>query len=342
MERRVDRTTPRARRGAGLLLVSGLLLLGACRAVPPVPPDPHEGEPGELERAAVGDEIVVCGKRYHTGAPVVPWFEPGGYDAYDTAIRPGTAPEYADPVTGRRYEPGRRERSGERRQLVAPNEVDPLALARVVDQFVVHYDVCGTSRTCFEVLQHGRGLSVHFLLDVDGTIYQTLDVRETGWHATKANPRSIGVEIAQMGAWPPGETSVLESWYSTDERGPLVDLPERLHGGGVRTEGFVGRPARAELQEGVINGRRLVQYDFTPEQYDSLARLIAALSRALPRLEVEVPRDRGGAVRDGVLAEDEYRSFSGILGHCHVQANKADPGPAFDWERLLRDVRRYR
>ena len=29
-----------------------------------------------------GDEIVVCGERYHTTTPVVLWTDPGGYDAY--------------------------------------------------------------------------------------------------------------------------------------------------------------------------------------------------------------------------------------------------------------------
>ena len=29
-----------------------------------------------------GDEIVVAGKYVHTGAPVVLWTDPGGYDAY--------------------------------------------------------------------------------------------------------------------------------------------------------------------------------------------------------------------------------------------------------------------
>ena len=29
-----------------------------------------------------GDEIVVAGKMFHTGTPVVLWMDPGGYDAY--------------------------------------------------------------------------------------------------------------------------------------------------------------------------------------------------------------------------------------------------------------------
>jgi hypothetical protein len=32
-----------------------------------------------LKRA--GDEIMVCGQLFHTGAPVVLWTDPGGYDA---------------------------------------------------------------------------------------------------------------------------------------------------------------------------------------------------------------------------------------------------------------------
>jgi len=38
---------------------------------------------------------------------------------------------------------------------------------------VIHFDDAGTSRTCFLVLQDDRDLSVHFMLDLDGTIYQT-------------------------------------------------------------------------------------------------------------------------------------------------------------------------
>src|ERR687884_660281 len=34
-----------------------------------------------------GDEIVVCGQLYHTGAPVVLWMDPGGFDAYRTERR---------------------------------------------------------------------------------------------------------------------------------------------------------------------------------------------------------------------------------------------------------------
>lgn len=70
---------------------------------------PRYGRPGRpLERA--GDEIVVCGRLVHTGAPVVLWLDPGGYDAYRVECRfsPATRPSHPvsdDPV---RYDSLRR------------------------------------------------------------------------------------------------------------------------------------------------------------------------------------------------------------------------------------------
>ena len=97
-------------------------------------------------------------------------------------------------------------------------------LRKVVDQFVIHFDARGTSKRCFEVLQDVRGLSVHFMLDLDGTIYQTLDLKEQAWHATIANGRSIGVEIANVGAYSPSSPSPLGQWYRSEagERTTIV------------------------------------------------------------------------------------------------------------------------
>lgn len=336
--------TPIARLVPGLF---GSALLGVgCVTVEPLAPDPYEAgllEPGAAVEAispvSAGDEIVICGQRFATGTAVVLWSDPGGYNGYGTDLRVGTNPEYRDKSSGRRYRPGRRQQI-ERGLAHVSGESERVAdLARAVNQFVVHFDVCGLSRTCFDVLHDRRGLSVHFLLDIDGTIYQTLDLRETAWHATKANDRSIGIELAQIGARRPDDLAALREWYSTDEAGIYIDVPEHLGDGGVRTQPFRGRPARHELCEGTINGTRLVQYDFTPQQYDSLARLLASLTVALPGIEARVPRTRSGSVPTGQLPEDEYLAFAGILGHYHVQENKTDPGPAFDWERLMRDLR---
>ena len=205
---------------------------------------------------------------------------------------------------------------------------------------MIHYDACGTSEVCFRVLQDQRDLSVHFLLDLDGTIYQTLDLDERAWHATVANDRSVGVEIAQTGARPLDRASELDEWYAPDAAGGTrVTLPGRFGDGGLRRTDWSWRTARPGPFRGTVNGVEVVQHDFTPEQYESLARLTAALHRALPSIRLDYPRAADGSPLDRALTREELAAYSGLLGHSHVQTNKTDPGPAFDWERVVREAR---
>ena len=319
----------------GLLLV-GVLLVSGCRSAG------RFARPGQpLDR--LGDEIVVCGQMFHTGAPVVLWMDPGGYDAYRAQCKFDPSRELpSNPVSDSvvRYGTFRRHLPDDVRAQVEDSGWSVPLLREVVDQFVLHYDVCGSSRRCFRVLHDIRGLSVHFMLDLDGTIYQTLDVKERAWHAGVANDRSIGIEIANIGAYPDRE--VLEQWYGPDDRGRVrVTLPPSMGDGGVRTPGFVAYPSRPEPIRGVVHGQALVQYDLTDAQYDSLIRLTATLCRVLPKIRPDGPRDANGAIRWDVLDEQELAGFRGLLGHYHVSESKVDPGPAFDWERVIAGVRAY-
>jgi len=311
----------------------------------PAPKVPVAGE----EAALTGDEIVICGRFFHTGAPVVLWMDPGGYDAYrpwrrfaPTETRP-TNPE-AGCDTPNRY--GNRPIEAlpaEDQDRVRGNGWDLPALAKLVDKFVIHYDVCGVSRQCFRILHDVRGLSVHFMLDVDGTIYQTLDLKERARHSGPANDTSIGVEIAQIGAYDPDDPkdrAILAAWYGKDESGRLrIRLPAHLGDPHLRVKGFVARPASDEPKTGEIQGRRLMQYEFTEEQYGSLVRLAAALCANLPRITPDAPRGPDGQVRKTALAAAEIDAFGGLVGHYHLTTAKIDPGPAFDWERVIKSVR---
>ncbi|MCB9881242.1 MAG: N-acetylmuramoyl-L-alanine amidase [Planctomycetes bacterium] len=287
----------------------------------------------------VGQEIMVCGQLFHCGTPVVLWTDPYGYDAYRVEPR---FPKETE---------GRNERASEAHYGVRRNLPEAVAesvadhgweldeLRQNVDQFVLHYDVCGTSRRCFKVLQDLRRLSVHFMLDTDGTLYQTLDLKERAWHATIANDRSVGIEIAHIGAYPSADDEALKTWYGPDEQGVRITFPESIQTTGLRTENFVPRPARPEPVSGAIHGKTYYQYDFTNEQYEALAHLIATLHRALPEIRLDYPRDASGSLNRGQLSEEEFASFQGVLGHWHIQRNKVDPGPALDWDRLLTRAR---
>jgi N-acetyl-anhydromuramyl-L-alanine amidase AmpD len=322
-----------------LVLLAALGLTAGCRTA----------RPGTLA-ARRGDEIVAAGQFIHTGTPVVLWMDPGGYDAYRVE---------------RRFSPfdksGWRDSAAEVKALTSPNrygfradalteeEIERLrgggwdlpTLQNRVDQFVLHFDACGTSRQCFKVLQDQRGLSVHFLLDLDGTIYQTLDLKERAWHATTSNTRSVGIEIANIGAFPPAETNAFRTWYTTNGKGTtFLSLPPSMGDGGIRTPGFVGRTVRPEPVHGRIQDKDLIQYDFTPEQYRALIKLTATLCTVFPKIRCDYPRDASGRLVPHKLPEAELKAYQGVLGHFHIQTDKVDPGPAFQWDYLIDHARR--
>jgi len=272
-----------------------------------------------------GDSIVACGQKFKIDAPVVLWSDRGGFDAY----KAGEAAVQAEKKKGYDLRNG------------LDDKATLEALRETVDQFVLHYDVCGTSKVCFKVLKD-RGLSVHFMLDLDGTIYQSLDLRERAWHATIANGRSIGVEIAHIGAYSlDAVPDKLVDWYAKDADGKTrITIPKRFGEQKWRDPNFIPRPRRPDPIVGEVQGKKLRMYDLTPEQFDSLVKLAAGLAKAFPKIKLDYPRDAAGKLVPRKLADDEFRKFSGVLGHFHVQLNKTDPGPALDWDALIMQARK--
>lgn len=323
-----------------LLMPIVILASAGCRSLP---------QTGVLEPRK-GDEIVAAGQFFHTGTPVVLWMDPGGYDAYrverrfsplDKSDWKTSQAEEKDLTSPNRY--------GLRRDSLTPAELEQVRgggwtlplLRRVVDQFVLHYDVDGTSRQCFKILQDKRDLSVHFLLDVDGTIYQTLDLKERAWDATIANTRSIGIEIANIGAYKVGAPNPFAEWYQTNSNGlTTITIPKEFGDGGIRTPGFVGHPARPYPIHGIVQGEDMVQYDFTPQQYQALIKLTAALCRIFPRIKCHYPTDASGKLINHKLTREQFRNYHGILGHYHIQSDKQDPGPAFQWDYVIDGARK--
>jgi N-acetylmuramoyl-L-alanine amidase len=294
-----------------------------------------------------GDEIIVCGQLYHTTAKVVLWVDPGGYDAYRVERRfaPLEKAGWGEEAVPNLRRPNRfRTRtSGLSRpelERVRGGGWDLPLLQRVVDQFVIHFDARGTSRRCFEILHDVRGLSVHFMLDLDGTIYQTLDLKECAQHATIANSRSIGIEIANIGAFPEGGKDPFGLWYRRGPDGRVEIVEPGATGGRASSDQRSAlRPSRAEPVTGTVQGQRLRQYDFTAAQYDALARLTATLCKHFPNIKCDYPRDASGALVTHKLPDRDLARYQGILGHYHVQTNKVDPGPAFQWDRLIETAR---
>jgi N-acetylmuramoyl-L-alanine amidase len=312
----------------------------------------QESKVGE-RLARRGDEIVVCGQLFHTTTPVVLWTDPGGYDAYRVERRFVPIKEASWAQSKNVLESPNR--YGLRARRLSPEMLEKVRgggwalddFTKIVDQFVIHYDVAGASRRCFDTLHDHRGLSVHFMLDVDGTIYQTLDLKERAWHATKANDRSIGIEIANIGAYPaPADASApapFARWYAKGLDGKTVlTIPGGPATNGMRNPSLPLRPSRDEPVTGIVQGQTLCQYDLTPQQYDALTKLTATLCSIFPKVICDYPKDPSGKLITSKLPDDAYERYHGVLGHYHVQANKVDPGPAFQWDTVLEGARKLR
>ncbi len=306
----------------GLLL---LILAVGCQSMP-----------GQLA-ARRGDEIIIAGQMIHSGAPVTLWIDAGGYDGYRGHRH--DEPEFEGPQNHPdrilRFGSTRRDIPASLRQKVQRDGWCLEDLTGVIDTVVLHYDACGSSSRCFHILHDIRGLSCHFLLDVDGTIYQTLDVKERAWHAGPTNDRSIGIEIAHFGAFSTMEKA--DTHYILE--GDRIRLnPDSV--AGTSAADAPPYPARDLLFEGKIHGQQLYQRDFTEAQYRSLESLLITLCRTLPRIEPVIPRLEDGSMNDRLRPEPPGEPVAGIVGHWHVGTHKVDPGPAFDWDRIEKALSR--
>ncbi len=178
--------------------------------------------------------------------------------------------------------------------------------------FVNHWDVCLSSESCAKVLNR-RGISVHFLIDNDGTIFQMLDTQHKAWHAgipryEGGNAKGIGVEISN--AYYPK----YQDWY-------------------VR-HGFGERP----LQEhGFVHGGTLSPFtDFYPVQLEALQALWMAVHLGIG-IPLEYPKNSQGYIETGVHRKCERGEFHGICNHYNFTRGKIDCA-GLDLPSLLGDL----
>jgi N-acetylmuramoyl-L-alanine amidase len=246
-----------------------------------------------------GSSIIVCGKRYDVGQRVVTFEDDALINAYTEhrTDKPSEIPPFA-PAKGmagvtRRWRP--------RRLIGGDRSLE--RLKQVVRQFVVHHDGCQDSRMCFNVLHNERGLSVHFLIDNDGTIFQTLDLVDCAFQAAGVNEISVGVELAN--------------------RGDALRFPNDYHG-------------RRDKLTCKINGHQWLAYAYTPAQVASMISIGKTLARIFPNLPQVYPQGGDGDQMWGTLGD--AREFAGYLGHYHVTNQKWDPGP-FDFKFFASKIR---
>ena len=157
--------------------------------------------------------------------------------------------------------------------------------------FVTHWDVCLSSSSCYRVLEK-RGISIHFGIDNDGTIYQWLDMQHAGWHCgnRQQNHTSVGVEVSCAYA------TKYQSWYVK--------------------HGFGERPV---ISNAKVHGKSLKPHlGFYDIQLKALAALWEAVSWAL-KIPLELPKTKNGVDKDCTDL-----NFRGFCNHYHLTSRKID------------------
>ena len=128
-----------------------------------------------------------------------------------------------------------------------------------IDMGVLHWDATLKARKTRKVLAD-RGLSTHFVIDWDGTIYQLVDLAYPAWHAgtTAVNNRSVGVDL----------NTPVRTGASTEVA--LAQLNARLFLG--------GQPVRPIVTGWKVNAQEIAPFlGFHDVQLDAFRALAAAL-----------------------------------------------------------------
>jgi hypothetical protein len=143
--------------------------------------------------------------------------------------------------------------------------------------------------------------------------------------------------MANIGAYDPTQPTPFNQWYTTNAQGQtIITIPAEYGNGGIHTPGFVGQPSRPQPVAGNIQGQNLVQYDYTPQQYAALTKLIATFVSIFPAIPLSYPRNpTTGQLITVKLPDAQLAVYKGLLGHYHIQTDKIDPGPAFQWDLVV-------
>lgn len=183
------------------------------------------------------------------------------------------------------------------------------------DLIVIHHTVGGTARSTYLYWndQDDRRVATSFLIDRDGTIYQTFDPRYWAYHVavpgagSQLEKRSIGIEIASEGGLTQDpETGHLHSFGVVNPKTlftqPYVTIP-----GGFR--GFTYFDA------------------YEPAQVESLLWLVPQLVKSFG-----IPKKM--PVNTASYAELVTPAFVGVAGHANFRSDKSDPNPSLPWADL--------
>ena len=174
---------------------------------------------------------------------------------------------------------------------------------------VTHWDAALSAHSCYKILKK-RGISSHFAIDNDGTIYQFVDPQHIGWHAgnTRVNNTSIGIDFSNA------YYMKYQNYY--------------------RKRGFGMRPVITDsVVHGVKLGDHLGYYDVQLDAYKALLKCLLNHYN----IEARCPLDETGNTKREVDISAAQGNFKGVVSHYHLTNRKIDCA-GLDINKLLKEI----
>jgi hypothetical protein len=175
---------------------------------------------------------------------------------------------------------------------------------------VTHFDVCLSAASCHRVLKK-RGISSHFVIDNDGSIYQMLDTVHEGWHAGngRVNRASVGVDISN-------------AFYVKYQKY-------------YRAKGHGTRPVLTDVP---VHGTHIKEcLGFYPVQVSAYKALVKALCEHY-EIPVECPLGDDGKLLRKVHKPSVLAKFKGVINHFHITRGKIDTAN-LEMDKVLEEIR---
>ena len=179
-------------------------------------------------------------------------------------------------------------------------------------QLYIHHTVGGSAKSSFDFWMNSPDrVGTAFIIDRDGTIFETFDPRYWAYHLglkhkrnDEINRASIGIELASEGALQKDAEGILRAF----------------NGKAVFRDTYI---------DNQFTWRGYRYFDsYEPEQTKSLFILVKYLCEQHSIPKKCIPQ------AESTLFHEKYFDFSGILGHCNVRSDKTDPHPRFRFDHL--------
>lgn len=183
---------------------------------------------------------------------------------------------------------------------------------------VLHHTVGGSAKSTFNYWQGDPAhIATSYIVERDGTIFETFDPKYWAHHVGSKDPRNLAVNKRSIG-------------IEIASEGSLIQNNGNLYCFGVVSQRTLWSKPYVDL------GRKWRDYQYF-DIYDE-AQLVSVIDLVQYLMgEFNIPKAFPNNILptlDNYTYDPSYLDHVGICGHAHLRADKSDVHPLFPWDKL--------